>query len=249
MPSTRTVPRGGGRGASRRGPRPGGGHAGPRPVRGRGARQRDPGGHARPPRAVQIVRGPRFGHSRVEAPAPACKLGRAVPPEGSYEAHLGRPNRRGSGSFGHRHGTGIGHGGSVPKGRAAEDGPLRAGTASAKRPRRTKRNVADSDAILLISHGPLTGGSKLPRTFAAELGKPVLHVELSKLSVSATADRIARWLGALECRTLNVAGPRASEEAAIYAAASAVLRRAISEHLGRQREDDCEASRALAANR
>ncbi len=149
---------------------------------------------------------------------------------------------------------GIDHGGWVPKGRSAEDGPLPnryrvRETPSEDRAERTKRNVMDSDATLLISHGPLTGGSELTRTFAAELGKPVLHVELSKLSPSEAADRIARWLGALGCRTLNVAGPRASEEADIYAAASAALRHAISEHLGRQREDGQQAAFAQAANR
>ena len=63
------------------------------------------------------------------------------------------------------------------------------------------------------------------------------------------ADRIARWLGALGCRTLNVAGPRASEEAGIHAAAGAVLRRAISEHLGGQRKDGQEGAFAQAADR
>jgi Circularly permutated YpsA SLOG family len=90
---------------------------------------------------------------------------------------------------------------------------------------------------------------ELTRTFAAELGKPVLHVELSKVSASEAADRIARWLGALGCRTLNVAGPRASEEPGIYAAASAVLRHAISEHLSDRRKVDQEAARAKAAIR
>jgi Circularly permutated YpsA SLOG family len=142
----------------------------------------------------------------------------------------------------------------VPKGRAAEDGPLPGRyrvreTPSEDRAERTERNVADSDATLLISHGPLTGGSELTRTIAAELGKPVLHVELSKLNASEAADRIARWLGALGCRTLNVAGPRASEEAGIHAAASAVLRRALSEHLGKRREDGHGAASARAAER
>ena len=132
---------------------------------------------------------------------------------------------------------GIDHGGWMPKGRAAEDGPLPSRywvreTPTEDPTERTQRNVADSDATLLISHGPLAGGSELTRAFAAELGKPVLHVELSSLSTAEAAERIARWLGALGCRTLNVAGPRASEEAGIHAAASAVLRRALSEHLG-----------------
>jgi Circularly permutated YpsA SLOG family len=149
---------------------------------------------------------------------------------------------------------GIDHGGWVPKGCAAEDGPLPSRyrvreTPSEDRAERTQRNVVDSDATLLISHGPLTGGSELTRTFAAELGKPVLYVELSKLSASEAADRIARWLGSLGCRTLNVAGPRASEEAGIYAAASAVLRHAISEHLGGQQKDGRGAALAHAADR
>ena len=149
---------------------------------------------------------------------------------------------------------GIDHGGWVPKGRAAEDGPLpdryRVRETPTEDPaERTERNVADSDATLLISHGPLTGGSELTRRFAAELGKPVLHVELSKLGAPEAADRITRWLGALGCRTLNVAGPRASEEAGIYAAASAALRRAVSVHLGRQRENGQEAAFAQAADR
>ena len=149
---------------------------------------------------------------------------------------------------------GLDHGGWVPKGRAAEDGPLPSRyrvreTPSEDRAERTERNVVDSDATLLVSHGPLAGGSELTRAFAAELGKPVLHVELSKLGASEAADRIARWLGALGCRTLNVAGPGASEEAGIYAAASAVLRHAISEHLGRQREDRQGAALAQAADR
>jgi hypothetical protein len=149
---------------------------------------------------------------------------------------------------------GVDHGGWVPKGRSAEDGPLSSRyrvreTPSEDPAERTKRNVADADATLLISHGPLTGGSELTWRFAAELGKALLHVELSKLGASEAADRIVRWLGALGCQTLNVAGPRASEEAGIYAAASAVLSHALSEHLGRQRKNDAKAAHAEAANR
>ena len=149
---------------------------------------------------------------------------------------------------------GIDHGGWVPKGRAAEDGPLPdryrvRETPSEDPAERTERNVEDSDATLLISRGPLAGGSELTRAFAAGLGKPVLHVELGKLGASEAADRIARWLGVLGCRTLNVAGPRASEEAGIYAAASAVLRHALSKHLGRHREDDQGAAFTQAADR
>ncbi len=70
---------------------------------------------------------------------------------------------------------GLDHGGWVPKGRAAEDGPLPGRyrvreTPSEDRAERTMRNVADSDATLLISHGPLTGGSELTGGSRRSLG-------------------------------------------------------------------------------
>ena len=70
---------------------------------------------------------------------------------------------------------GIDHGGWVPKGRAAEDGRLPSRyrvreTPSEDPAERTERNVADADAALLISHGPLTGGSELTRRFGGGSG-------------------------------------------------------------------------------
>ncbi len=63
---------------------------------------------------------------------------------------------------------GIAHGGWVPKGRLAEDGPLpetyrMRETASAAYSERTERNVIDSDGTLIISRGELTGGSEATR--------------------------------------------------------------------------------------
>ena len=58
----------------------------------------------------------------------------------------------------------IPHGGWMPKGRKAEDGPLpdryqleEMPTASHRA--RTEQNVIDSDGTVIISHGILTGGS------------------------------------------------------------------------------------------
>jgi hypothetical protein len=50
---------------------------------------------------------------------------------------------------------------------------------------RTKRNVRDADATLLVSHGPLVGGSLLTANEARRLDRPLLHVDLHALSVDA----------------------------------------------------------------
>jgi hypothetical protein len=57
----------------------------------------------------------------------------------------------------------IPHGGWVPKGRLAEDGPIHTKYQLKEMPtdsheERTEQNVIDSDGTLIISHGELTGG-------------------------------------------------------------------------------------------
>jgi hypothetical protein len=56
----------------------------------------------------------------------------------------------------------IPHGGWIPKGRKAEDGPLPEQyqlqeMPTASYPKRTEQNVIDSDGTLIISRGKLTG--------------------------------------------------------------------------------------------
>ncbi len=124
---------------------------------------------------------------------------------------------------------GLGYGGAVPRGRAAEDGPIPARyaglteTASDDPAERTRINVLHSDATLLVTHGAPTGGSALTRDFAEQVGRPLLHVDLDVLDEGEAASRVADWLGATGCRTLNVAGPRASEDAHINRATRTLL--------------------------
>jgi hypothetical protein len=123
---------------------------------------------------------------------------------------------------------GIPHGGWVPRGRRAEDGPLDhryrvRETPSADPAQRTAWNVRDSDATLILSRGPLAGGSALTRRLALESGCPLLHLDLARLDTAAAAGALADWLAGLVVATLNVAGPRASEDPGIYAAAYALL--------------------------
>ena len=50
-------------------------------------------------------------------------------------------------------------------------------------PKRTEKNVVDSDGTVIFTHGKLTGGSLLTRKKAVEHGKPVIHRDMNKLSV------------------------------------------------------------------
>ena len=125
---------------------------------------------------------------------------------------------------------GLEIGGWVPRGRLAEDGPIAARytglreTESADPAVRTARNVRDSDATLILSHGPLTGGSLFTMQTAGKLGRPALHVDLTGKSDAAAAAEIRAWLMTVRPNILNVAGPRASGDPTIGARARRVLR-------------------------
>ena len=121
--------------------------------------------------------------------------------------------------FAIRHGTP--HGGWVPKGRKAEDGTipekynlLEMPTRSY--PQRTEQNVLDSDGTLIVSHGPLTGGSALTRELAKRHGRHWIHIDLTRMSAADAASNIQRWIEENKIAILNVAGPRASEDETIY---------------------------------
>lgn len=125
---------------------------------------------------------------------------------------------------------GLRIGGWVPRGRMAEDGPIPERysglmeTDSDDPAVRTGLNVRDSDATLILSHGPLTGGSLLTLQEARRHGRPVLHLDLSAEGLADAAARAARWLAEVQPAVLNVAGPRASGDPGIAAATRALLR-------------------------
>jgi Circularly permutated YpsA SLOG family len=123
---------------------------------------------------------------------------------------------------------GIPHGGWVPKGRLAEDGPLPETyavreTSTAVHAERTEKNVIDSDGTLIISRGKISGGSRFTREMATRHGRPWLHVDLNRTAAFRAAVMIAEWLGLHPIRVLNVAGPRASKDPQIYQDTLALL--------------------------
>ena len=124
---------------------------------------------------------------------------------------------------------GVPCGGWCPKGRRAEDGRipdryplLEAPTADY--PARTAANVRDSDATLILSVGPPTGGTLLTLNLCVKNGKPYLLVDLRTADAGAAA-KAAGWLRSHE--SVNVAGPRESKSPGVYAAARAFLARVL----------------------
>jgi hypothetical protein len=120
------------------------------------------------------------------------------------------------------------HGGWAPKGRLAEDGPIPETYSLQEMPTadyagRTEQNVIDADATLIISHGPLTGGTAYTRKMAMAHGRPWFHVDLNKMPTFQAAMLIKDWVCENEIDTLNIAGPRASEDPQIYGLVTVVL--------------------------
>jgi hypothetical protein len=118
--------------------------------------------------------------------------------------------------------AGIAHGGWIPKGRLTEDGPLPPHYQLREMPTeaydaRTEKNVIDSDGTLIISRGSPTGGTDFTRKMALKHGKQLLHIDLALgQRASDAGSLIASWVEMNRIETLNVAGPRASHDPAIY---------------------------------
>ncbi len=137
---------------------------------------------------------------------------------------------------------GMDYGGSIPKGRLAEDGPID----SEKYPHlteleegeyiaRTRKNVVDADATVAFTNGILTGGTKKTLDFAKEYKKPYLHINLKEVSTEDTVEELTEWLNMIKPRILNVAGPRESGSPGIYSKVYEVLKIALQQDAGRRR--------------
>lgn len=119
-------------------------------------------------------------------------------------------------------------GGCCPKGRRAEDGPIPARFPMTELDSvnylvRTRRNVADADATLILASGTLTGGTRATETYARNAGKPCLVVDLDAVSGAAPDSKVLTWLRREDVRVLNVAGPRESSCPGIAARAEALI--------------------------
>ncbi len=121
---------------------------------------------------------------------------------------------------------GLARGGWCPRGRLAEDGPIALEypleeTPSSRYSERTRWNVRDSDGTLILTAGPLTGGTALTARVAGQASMPLFVVDLN---TNAGVGPTSAWMEAEGIQTLNVAGPRESGSRGIYERASTFLR-------------------------
>jgi len=127
---------------------------------------------------------------------------------------------------------GIPHGGWIPKGRLAEDGPLPQRyrlqeMQSDSYPARTEQNVIDSDGTLIIARGKLTGGSDYTRKMTLKHRKQLLGIDLNLTGHYDAASLIVSWIKLQRVKILNVAGPRASKDPEIYRDVVTILEKTI----------------------
>jgi putative molybdenum carrier protein len=127
---------------------------------------------------------------------------------------------------------GIPYGGWIPKGRPTENGKLPdkyklKEMQTKSYPKRTEQNVIDSDGTLIITHGKLTGGSKLTQKVARKHDRPFIHINLNKTLLFMASSKINSWIIENGIEVLNVAGSRASKDSEIYKNAFYVVEGAV----------------------
>jgi hypothetical protein len=115
----------------------------------------------------------------------------------------------------------IEHGGWCPKGRLSEDGVIDHRYKLWEMPnsnyrKRTRQNVIDSDATLILNLGKLDGGTLKTQEFAIQHGKPFLVVQLDDSANGDPLETALVWLRNHTPHILNVAGPRESKRPGIY---------------------------------
>ena len=130
--------------------------------------------------------------------------------------------------------NGIPYGGWLPKGRKTEDGRLSEKYHLQEMPtedysKRTEMNILDSDGTVIVSNGFLKNGSALTREFAIKHKRPWIHLDRKELSLQEAAEKLIFWLTENRIKILNVAGPRAGKDPAIYETVWRLLNAALSE--------------------
>lgn len=124
---------------------------------------------------------------------------------------------------------GLGWGGWAPKGWRAEDGEIpliyrehMRASSQVDYKLRTRLNIQDSDGTLIVSFGPLSGGSEYTAERARATKKPCKHLQLPARGETRIPDAVRSavlaWVDASRISILNVAGPRESKEPGIQQA-------------------------------
>lgn len=106
-------------------------------------------------------------------------------------------------------------GGWCPPGRAAEDGVIPARYPMTEMPsgsyrERTRQNVLDSDATLVIYFEELQGGTEQTVLDCIKHEKPYKLIDATEIAPARAAELTVQFIARHGAAVLNVAGPRAS---------------------------------------
>jgi len=139
---------------------------------------------------------------------------------------------------------GIDVGGWCPRGRKALDGVIPARyplteTRGKSYQTRTKWNVRDSDATLILCLGEPSGGTALTIKYCEQLGKPFyvhrLNSEWGTYLDGEYFGEVICWLNTLHVSVLNVAGPREGKYFPAYDQANSFLHGLFQQLLARDK--------------
>jgi hypothetical protein len=119
----------------------------------------------------------------------------------------------------------IAHGGWCPRGRLAEDGRIDSKyqlteTIESTYPARTRQNIIDSDATLILRGNHISRGTALTIRLCREHSKPFHCVPMSRIKM----EKIQDWLLDQRPVRLNIAGPRESSQSGVYEQSKRILR-------------------------
>jgi hypothetical protein len=128
--------------------------------------------------------------------------------------------------------AGVPCGGWCPVDCRAEDGLIDARYGLVPLPQggyaeRTRRNVEDSDATLILYFGELEGGTALTAACCEALGKPLLLIDALNMNPAQAAQRARDFVVQHAVQRLNVAGPRASKTPAAHDYANRTVSRLL----------------------
>jgi len=130
---------------------------------------------------------------------------------------------------------GLEYGGSVPRGRRAENGkisPKYSGMRETESPgyrQRTFENIREADATLIFYQGKITGGTELTRRGTGWIGRSCLLVDLKRYGEDESVRMIRRWLEQIRPKILNIAGSRESGARGIYRKTYRILLRSLAD--------------------
>jgi Circularly permutated YpsA SLOG family len=128
--------------------------------------------------------------------------------------------------------AGVPCGGWCPADGMAEDGAIDTRYGLEPLPQggyaeRTRRNVEDSDATLILYFGDLEGGTALTASCCEKVGRPLLLIDALAINPGQAAQKVQDFVVHHAVQRLNVAGPRASKTPAAHGYARRTVSRLL----------------------